>query len=743
MSRDREDSGAKPRNRFSERPRNSPDAERQSAASRSRGEGQPRSRQSSFSAQQSNERQYVEERTDGHVEERPNREPEAAAQSGSLNQQRRYASLRQTSDKRVNGENETAATADSFSEQRQEETESEVSQSPDYGQRAEQSVYSTESKQTENVSREPHSSGAHTVMQNSSRYRQKFRQESQTAEAGTGASKLRFADDELPGQDAVNRKLEKAQERAARFEQRLHKAENKLPSRRKPRLETSADPATGKPKTRLRFEKEVKEKSEALKGPAVLRPVKGVANLAGGMVHKQIYKNEHENVGVQAAHRAEIAGETGLRYASRAHKLAPYNKVKRLQNRTVNAQAKAAYQKALAENPELKKKKLTKAMYKQKLKRKYAKAAREAQKTGKRAKKTAVTTEKIVKEIAGAIKRHPIAAMVIFLIFLLILFIASAFTSCTSIGAGSSGAFSSVSYLADDNVIDQAELTYTEWETDLQLEINRMETIRSGYDVYRYDVYEIGHDPHVLMAYLTAVYGDFNSSQAESAMRNLFDSQYHLTLTEEVERRTRTEPATDPTTHQQTTTNVAYDYKILNVKLTSVSLESVVSGLINSEQRDTCDTLLTTKGCRQYVKNVFGSTNWLSNVTSYYGYRVHPVSGVKDYHTGVDIGMPQGTVIRAGHDGVVTVAGNSGSYGLCVIIEGDTPTGKTLMTRYGHCSQLLVAVGANVRAGDVIAKVGSTGTSTGPHLHLEVLLDGHYLNPLYFAETGDETERHL
>jgi hypothetical protein len=124
-----------------------------------------------------------------------------------------------------------------------------------------------------------------------------------------------------------------------------------------------------------------------LKGPAALRPVKGAANLAGGMVHKQIYKNEHENVGVQAAHRAEIAGETGLRYASRARKLAPYNKVKRLQNRTVNAQAKAAYQKALAENPELKKKKLAKAMYKKQLKRKYAKAAREAQKKGKRAKK--------------------------------------------------------------------------------------------------------------------------------------------------------------------------------------------------------------------------------------------------------------------------------------------------------------------------------------------------------------------
>lgn len=682
MPRDREDSSAKPRDKFSERTRNNP------------------------------------------LTERSDRAEATASPSGSIGQQRRYASLRQTPEIENNTTDSMDLSAQQLQDnsQRQEETESIVSEQP---------VYPTESRRTE------------SVMQNSSRYRQKFRQEARSAESGAGASKLRFADDELPGQDAVNRKLEKAQERAARFEQRLHKAENKLPSRRKPRLETSADPATGKPKTRLRFEKEVKEKSEALKGSTALRPMKGAANLAAGMVHKQIYKNEHENVGVQAAHRAEIAGETGLRCASRAHKLAPYNKVKRLQNRTVNAQAKAAYQKALAENPELKKKKLAKAMYKKQLKRKYAKAAREAQKTGKRAKKTAVTTEKIVKEIAGAIKRHPVAALVIFLIFLLILFIASAFTSCISIGAGSSGAFSSVSYLADDNVIDQAELTYTEWETDLQLEINRMETIRSGYDEYRYDVDEIGHDPHVLMAYLTAVYGDFNSSQAESAMRSLFDSQYHLTLTEEVERRTRTEPATDPTTHQQTTTNVAYDYKILNVKLTSVSLESIVSGHVNSEQRDACDTLLTTKGCRQYVKNVFGSTNWLSNVTSYYGYRVHPVSGVKDYHTGVDIGVPQGTVIRAGHDGVVTVAGNSGGYGLCVIIEGDTPTGKTLMTRYGHCSQLLVAVGANVHAGDVIAKVGSTGTSTGPHLHLEVLLDGHYLNPLYFAETGDETERHL
>lgn len=80
---------------------------------------------------------------------------------------------------------------------------------------------------------------------------------------------------------------------------------------------------------------------------------------------------------------------------------------------------------------------------------------------------------------------------------------------------------------------------------------------------------------------------------------------------------------------------------------------------------------------------------------------------------------------------------------LCVAIEGEAYEGHTLTTKYGHCSQILVSAGQEVKAGDVIAKVGNTGNSTGPHLHLEVLVDGQYLNPLYFADTGDTSERHL
>ncbi len=581
------------------------------------------------------------------------------------------------------------------------------------------------------------------VQSDKNRYHQRFREAARAEENNTRTSKLNFADDDLSREDAVNRKLERAQARAERFEKRTHKAERKLPSRRRLRVDVSADPATGKSKQRLRFEKEIKDQSAALNGPAALKPIKAAAGMAGGMIHNQIYRNEQENVGIQAAHRAELAGEAGLRYANRARKLAPYNKVKRLQGKTINAQAKAAYQKALADNPALKKKGLAKLAYKKRLKRKYAKAARDAYKKGKRAKDTAVTTEKIAKKVVQAIKNHPIACLVIGLLLFLIIFIASAFSSCASIGAGTGGIVSAASYQADDYTISQAELTYTEWETDLQMEIDDIENTHPGYDEYHYQIDAIEHDPYVLMGYLTAVYGEFDSATAETAMRGLFNSQYHLSVTEEVQRKTRTESRTDPTTHRQSATEVEYEYKILNVKLTTTPIERVVASRMNAEQKEICELLMTTKGCRQYVGNVFGDTNWIPYVTSYYGYRVHPISGDKNYHTGVDIGMAQGTEIRAGHDGTVTIAGENGGYGLCVELSGETPEGKNLVTKYGHCSQILVSVGDTVSAGDVIAKVGSTGNSTGPHLHLEVLVDGDYFNPLFFAETGDETERHL
>ena len=103
----------------------------------------------------------------------------------------------------------------------------------------------------------------------------------------------------------------------------------------------------------------------------------------------------------------------------------------------------------------------------------------------------------------------------------------------------------------------------------------------------------------------------------------------------------------------------------------------------------------------------------------------------------MDIGAAEGTPILAVQDGRVVSAGEAGDYGLCVVIEDD----QGYQSRYAHCSSLSVSAGQEVRRGDVIAAVGSTGRSTGPHLHLEVLHNGTYLDPYYFVENGGDGYR--
>lgn len=589
----------------------------------------------------------------------------------------------------------------------------------------------------------------HQIHQHGNKYQQRFHEAAKSeeqamqAENGSGSelkktSKLEFAAEELPPETADKKQM-RVQRKADRIAEKLDQAQSRLPSRKKLHMETVSDPETGKAKKRLKFETEVKSQKAHVKGAVPLRPVKAGANMAVGYAHKKIYEAEEENVGIKAAHRTELASEAGLRTAYHRHKTAPYRKVTKLQQQSAKANARLAYHQALSEHPELKKHVLARMWQKQKLKRQYAKAARE---TGKQTKNAAVATKKAGTYIVHAVKRHPVICIAVILILLIFFLIISLFSSFSNIGTGGLGSLAASTYLSDDQDINQAELTYTEWETDLQMEIDRVETDRPGYDEYRYNLGAIEHDPYVLMGFLTSAYQDFTYSEVESVLEQLFQEQYHLSFTEETEIRYRTETSVDPETGEETEEEVPYEWHILNVKLTVTPLENLVVSRMNAEQKEICEILLQTKGNRQYARNVFG-TNWLPYVTSYYGYRVHPISGEKNYHTGVDIAMSEGTEILAGHDGTVTLAGESGGYGLCVAIEGEAYEGHTLTTKYGHCSQILVSRGQQVKAGDVIAKVGNTGNSTEPHLHLEVLVDGQYLNPLYFADTGDTSERHL
>ncbi len=115
-------------------------------------------------------------------------------------------------------------------------------------------------------------------------------------------------------------------------------------------------------------------------------------------------------------------------------------------------------------------------------------------------------------------------------------------------------------------------------------------------------------------------------------------------------------------------------------------------------------------------------------MTSDFGWRNDPYSGQKRFHAGVDIAAAEGTPIYAPQDGVVAYAGRYKGYGNVVVVRHQ----PNLYTLYGHASRLLVATGQPVHRGQVIAQVGSTGRSTGPHLHFEVRQNNGYVNPLQY-----------
>jgi len=251
------------------------------------------------------------------------------------------------------------------------------------------------------------------------------------------------------------------------------------------------------------------------------------------------------------------------------------------------------------------------------------------------------------------------------------------------------------------------------------------------------------------MSFLSAVYQDFTFSEIEAVIRAIFDEQYSLEIVPEVEIRTRTEERTGRgfrtdregnlyTYNYTYTVEVEYEWHILNVTLTAQPLSSVLAGRMDADQRQHYNVLMHSNGARQIVGNPF-DFDWLSNVTSLYGYRINPISGGREFHWGIDIGLPTGTPILAGLNGTVVAVGyDAGGYGNYVVIEDENGT----QARYAHCHEVFVTVNQPVRLGDVIASVGSTGASTGPHLHMEISVRGQRLNPIFFVETGNEGRSH-
>jgi len=452
--------------------------------------------------------------------------------------------------------------------------------------------------------------------------------------------------------------------------------------------------------------------------------------LAGAAaVHRKIGEAEHENTGLQSAHSIEYAGERVVgagrnagRSAYRFVRESPVRKTAKLESRSMKANMKLDLHKA-ANDPKFKSNAISRYMQKRRIKKQYAKAARKAKKGAKRAKKTADITKKTTQAVVKIVTNPKI--LILLLIVLLIFFIISSCSSAFSFLMGSSNHVLASTYLADETEITAAELLYTEWETDLQLRINNAETDNPGYDEYRYNIGYIGHNPFEFMAYLTAMYQDFKTADITPALQTLFNSQYQISFvgTTEVRHRTVTDPDTGAVTTEP------YNWRIMTVTLTSRTLLNTVS--MDEEQTAVYAMNMASYGNRQFLGNPI-AFNWQNLVTDRSGYRVHPIRGDKDLHKGLDIALPIGTNIRAVHGGTVSTANDPDGYGRYIVIENS----EGLRSVYGHLDAFVASDGQTVNQGDVIARSGNSGSSTGPHLHLEISKDGQYLNPIYFIEFG-------
>lgn len=458
------------------------------------------------------------------------------------------------------------------------------------------------------------------------------------------ASRLQFTEEERasPELDPYIRKAEKAADK-------LDRAQAAVSKKKKIVRQRTFDKVSGKAKTKLTFEETEKPIGKGPPSAAASRPMRE----AGAVIHNKIHAVEKENVGVEGAHKTEKATERlshvsrrAIRRGSRSRKLKPYRAASQAEKEAAKANVDFMYQKALRDNPQLMSNPVSRFWQKQQIKRQYAKALRTGAAGGastaagavRNSRKAAKKAKKETKRTLGFIARHPVgvAIAVLVLVFSIVLF--SGLSSCSSIFSGGLNSILGTSYTSEDADLIAVERQYEGLESDLQSRINRIEQDYPGYDEYRYDLAMIGHNPHELASYLTAKYQSYTLSDVRGELSQIFEQQYTLTLTREVEVRYREETHIetytdeDGNTYTETVTEqVPYDYYILNVKLTNTPLSSFLPQQLSEEQRQMYAVYLETSGNKPLIFG--GGSPDTSPSTDLSG--VHFVNGKRPGNTAV------------------------------------------------------------------------------------------------------------
>lgn len=337
------------------------------------------------------------------------------------------------------------------------------------------------------------------------------------------------------------------------------------------------------------------------------------------------------------------------------------------------------------------------------------------------------TKQQVVKIVSRLKEMFSIKRTVIGIIAILILTIVIAIVSVFSVGVG---VFNGVGIyllglsMSEDANMTEADNYFSEKEMLLQESIDNIQEDYPDFDEYVFDVDEIGHDPILLMAFLSSIYESYTLDEVKDMLDAIFDSLYDLELLEVVEERTRQVLNQETGEYEEE----IYYVKVLYVTLTKGDLLQILSGyLTTDDEKEMFEIYTDTEGAHQSYINPF-DFDWTANISSAFGWRIHPISGQEKFHNGIDIALPTGTNIGSCSKGVVIKSYYSQSAGNYIVIEDESG----YRCHYMHLNERYVSVGDVVNYGDVIGTVGNTGNSTGPHLHLGVENEDHkWINPIF------------
>ena len=355
---------------------------------------------------------------------------------------------------------------------------------------------------------------------------------------------------------------------------------------------------------KLKSDQEAKAKKNAAasgkKGGKPKKPGNLAADALSAKAHQSVRNADQDNnSGVEAAHFTEGSAEGAARAGSRfqyGRKLRQYKKLERLEKKGNKDAVDSIFAERMKSDLQAGSNLFSRWRQKQAIKKEYAAAkagAAAAENTASGTAKAAQGTVSITEKAFQFVQSHSHIIIGIAAVGLLVLVIAGSVSSCSVLINGGGNVVLGTSYTAEDEYLKGVETDYTRLEDKLRKQIDRIETDHPGYDEYRYNLAEIGHNPYELASLLTVEFENYTRSQVQARLQSIFEAQYELKLEEKVEIRTRKEtrvgyrynPITG-TGHTYTyQVTVQYEYKILNVTLLNRGVDYVArnSGLTDDQ----------------------------------------------------------------------------------------------------------------------------------------------------------------